>query len=161
MTKAQKPVLRASIVGVHLEIPLPQFRRHRFHLLQVTLAGQSLVRDRQSPVKLLGLLAHQAALQSALEVANAQLLAAHTAQKDLHVPRVEGRIDARLKLRESLLILHLDRCLLELHFLSSSALPPVSTLERETGLEPATNSLEGCDSTTELLPQKQPLAFSC
>ncbi len=25
-------------------------------------------------------------------------------------------------------------------------------MERETGLEPATNSLEGCDSTTELLP---------
>ena len=25
-------------------------------------------------------------------------------------------------------------------------------LERETGIEPATNSLEGCDSTTELLP---------
>jgi hypothetical protein len=31
---------------------------------------------------------------------------------------------------------------------------PVSIfeLERETGIEPATNSLEGCDSTTELLP---------
>ena len=29
-----------------------------------------------------------------------------------------------------------------------------STLERETGIEPATNSLEGCDSTTELLPPK-------
>ena len=29
-------------------------------------------------------------------------------------------------------------------------------LERETGIEPATNSLEGCDSTTELLPR--PLA---
>ena len=27
-------------------------------------------------------------------------------------------------------------------------------MERETGIEPATNSLEGCDSTTELLPQK-------
>ena len=26
-------------------------------------------------------------------------------------------------------------------------------LERETGIEPATNSLEGCDSTIELLPQ--------
>ncbi len=26
-------------------------------------------------------------------------------------------------------------------------------MERETGIEPATNSLEGCDSTTELLPQ--------
>ncbi len=28
----------------------------------------------------------------------------------------------------------------------------VRSLERETGIEPATNSLEGCDSTTELLP---------
>ena len=25
-------------------------------------------------------------------------------------------------------------------------------MERETGIEPATNSLEGCDSTIELLP---------
>ncbi len=31
-----------------------------------------------------------------------------------------------------------------------------SSLERETGIEPATNSLEGCDSTTELLPQNSP-----
>ncbi len=31
-------------------------------------------------------------------------------------------------------------------------------LERETGIEPATNSLEGCDSTTELLPPEQPEA---
>ena len=30
------------------------------------------------------------------------------------------------------------------------------TLERETGIEPATNSLEGCDSTTELLPPFKP-----
>ncbi len=28
-------------------------------------------------------------------------------------------------------------------------------MERETGIEPATNSLEGCDSTTELLPPLQ------
>ena len=27
-----------------------------------------------------------------------------------------------------------------------------ASLERETGIEPATNSLEGCDSTIELLP---------
>ena len=27
-----------------------------------------------------------------------------------------------------------------------------ANLERETGIEPATNSLEGCDSTIELLP---------
>jgi hypothetical protein len=32
------------------------------------------------------------------------------------------------------------------------ASPPRNILERETGIEPATNSLEGCDSTTELLP---------
>ena len=30
----------------------------------------------------------------------------------------------------------------------------IRILERETGIEPATNSLEGCDSTTELLPLK-------
>ncbi len=30
-------------------------------------------------------------------------------------------------------------------------------MERETGIGPATNSLEGCDSTTELLPQPRPL----
>jgi hypothetical protein len=35
---------------------------------------------------------------------------------------------------------------------------PPSKMERETGIEPATNSLEGCDSTTELLPPSLPLA---
>ena len=33
-------------------------------------------------------------------------------------------------------------------------------LERETGIEPATNSLEGCDSTTELLPPSRFAAFT-
>ena len=33
-----------------------------------------------------------------------------------------------------------------------------TVLERETGIEPATNSLEGCDSTTELLP---PTRLTC
>jgi hypothetical protein len=31
-------------------------------------------------------------------------------------------------------------------------MPQRRILERETGFEPATNSLEGCDSTPELLP---------
>ena len=39
------------------------------------------------------------------------------------------------------------------------ALRPVF-LERETGIEPATNSLEGCDSTTELLPPSCPLLLA-
>ena len=34
----------------------------------------------------------------------------------------------------------------------SRSLSVIEELERETGIEPATNSLEGCDSTTELLP---------
>ena len=34
---------------------------------------------------------------------------------------------------------------------------PRILLERETGIEPATNSLEGCDSTIELLPRSIPL----
>jgi hypothetical protein len=33
-------------------------------------------------------------------------------------------------------------------------------LERETGIEPATNSLEGCDSTTELLPPSRFARFA-
>src|SRR5436190_7370675 len=33
---------------------------------------------------------------------------------------------------------------------------PTTNMERETGIEPATNSLEGCDSTTELLPPTLP-----
>ena len=33
-------------------------------------------------------------------------------------------------------------------------------LERETGIEPATNSLEGCDSTTELLPPSRLARFA-
>ena len=34
-------------------------------------------------------------------------------------------------------------------------------MERETGIEPATNSLEGCDSTIELLPPKIPRQTAC
>ena len=33
-------------------------------------------------------------------------------------------------------------------------------MERETGIEPATNSLEGCDSTTELLPPPRLARFA-
>src|SRR6186713_2333330 len=35
---------------------------------------------------------------------------------------------------------------------AASAASARRRMERETGIEPATNSLEGCDSTTELLP---------
>src|SRR5262249_1026718 len=53
------------------------------------------------------------------------------------------------------------------HLLAKVGLPAVARgleysrerrLERETGIEPATNSLEGCDSTTELLPLSSSLS---
>ena len=56
------------------------------------------------------------------------------------------RCTASLNSRELFLSLDLDRCLFETH------VNHPKYLERETGIEPATNSLEGCDSTTELLP---------
>ncbi len=37
--------------------------------------------------------------------------------------------------------------------------PDTEIMERETGIEPATNSLEGCDSTTELLPPEVSFAI--
>src|SRR5688572_21323917 len=40
---------------------------------------------------------------------------------------------------------------------SSRSMERERRLERETGIEPATNSLEGCDSTTELLPHPEPV----
>jgi hypothetical protein len=45
-----------------------------------------------------------------------------------------------------------NRCLLVTRHSSLTT----ALMERETGIEPATNSLEGCDSTIELLP---PLNF--
>ena len=42
--------------------------------------------------------------------------------------------------------------LYQLSYASLTTIRYVHNLERETGIEPATNSLEGCDSTIELLP---------
>jgi hypothetical protein len=56
--------------------------------------------------------------------------------------------------------LNLDGSLLETHChpQTFTSLRPI--LERETGIEPATNSLEGCDSTTELLPPVSQLSIT-
>jgi hypothetical protein len=47
-------------------------------------------------------------------------------------------------------------CPRSLRALKTRAWRASKLLERETGIEPATNSLEGCDSTTELLPPLNP-----
>jgi len=69
----RKRLSRASIVGVNLQIPLPQLQGNRFHQLQIPLAGQALVGNRQRRVKARGLLAQQSPLENAFEIANAQL----------------------------------------------------------------------------------------
>ena len=43
---------------------------------------------------------------------------------------------------------------------AASAASASRRMERETGIEPATNSLEGCDSTTELLPPSRLALFT-
>ncbi len=87
---------------------------------------------------------------------NPQLGLAHAIEEDFHLARVEGRIQQRLK--TAYIPAHPGRRSLPVQTPFASlacAAGPFPILERETGFEPATNSLEGCDSTTELLPQKQ------
>ena len=45
-----------------------------------------------------------------------------------------------------------NQMLYQLCYASLTAIRHAANLERETGIEPATNSLEGCDSTIGLLP---------
>src|SRR5689334_108468 len=59
----------------------------------------------------------------------------------------ERIFNQRLQLTKGFSVLNCDLRLRKRHQFLLTTL-----LERETGIEPATNSLEGCDSTTELLP---------
>ena len=67
----------------------------------------------------------------------------------------DAKIGAGTRVRtEDLLIT--NQMLYQLSYTGFCAYGPknivTKTMERETGIEPATNSLEGCDSTVELLP---------
>ncbi len=118
-----------SVVGVDLQKPLPQFFRHFFDPGQVLLSNQGLVAGRQRLEKLGCIRTQQTVIQHLLELADVQLLARYRRQKQVSAVGIKGRIEI---------------------------LPAYPTqqlkLERETRIELATNSLEGCDSTTELLP---------
>ena len=50
--------------------------------------------------------------------------------------------------------------LYQLSYVGPQPPQPRRFLERETGIEPANNSLEGCDSAIELLPQQSARAAS-
>src|SRR5579872_2708260 len=86
-------------------------------------------------------------LQYAGKIPRPQIILFQPLQKIFRRLWRKNFVNRRLQLRERRLVLDLKWRLRELH-----CPVPTQSLERETGIEPATNSLEGCDSTTELLP---------
>src|SRR5579862_7927549 len=165
-------------------------RLNGLQLRQIKFTNQSLIRKRQRLIQLLRIqpslaetLKHPL-LQHRIEVPNPNALAIQLFQKLLDLFGPERLLDRGLQLGIFLFLLNLDRSLFKRHFqlLSSRARRLYLSrrswahraiisrdwcaskfLERETGIEPATNSLEGCDSTTELLPPSpqrlKPLSF--
>jgi hypothetical protein len=81
-------------------------------------------------------------------------------QKEVGAVRAKAA-SIRGQLLKSLLVLDRKRRLLKHLCFSYPPLlnQPLKHLERETRIELATNSLEGCDSTTELLPLKTATSF--
>src|SRR5271157_228390 len=88
--------------------------------------------------------------QYRIKIADADAFAIQLLQEALNSVGQECLLHRRLQRGEFLLLLNLDGSLFERHYHPRTH----PNLERETGIEPATNSLEGCDSTTELLPLK-------
>jgi hypothetical protein len=130
---------------------------------KIALANLSTVGITQRPVERWSLCAQKAVRQNRLKLPPAQLCLFYLPEKLRHICRSKNIMQRLLYFGESLFILNWKNCLLE-H--CPATYPLYLILERETGIEPATNSLEGCDSTTELLPrytpqgrQHQPSAF--
>src|ERR1700758_1294829 len=133
-----------------------------FHLLelrQVELAHLTLIGKRQYLVQSPGSLAalfqrsiyifDDLLIQHAIEIADPNATTVQPLQQFFDRTRSKHAFNRCFQFRELRFFLNLDDGLLESHRHSH----PIRILERETGIEPATNSLEGCDSTTELLPQ--------
>ena len=110
--------------------------------------------------------------EDGFELADAEFGAGNVAQKAGNARWGEGFVDGLLDLGEGFVVLDRDGGLLKHGCVTSlrdqrprtlwliwkakavafQDSPFFEIMERETGIEPATNSLEGCDSTTELLP---------
>src|ERR1700758_3852495 len=133
-----------------------------FHLLelrQVELAHLTLIGKRQYLVQSPGSLAalfqrsiyifDDLLIQHAIEIADPNATTVQPLQQLFERTRSKHAFNRCFQFRELRFFLNLDDRLLESHRHSR----PIRILEPETGIEPATNSLEGCDSPTELLPQ--------
>src|ERR1051325_3839236 len=130
---------------------MPQRDVDPFQLRQVKLAHLRLVRQWQRLIQLQSIKplfakAFEDALrQHRVEIPDANSLAIQLLQEPLHLLRQERLLNCALHLGELLRLLNLDGSLFERHCHPRD----IQSLERETGIEPATNSLEGCDSTTD------------
>jgi hypothetical protein len=151
---------------------LSYFGSYVFDVAEVLLANLASVGVSESGVAFLGLGAEEAVGQDRFKLTNAEPCTGHGVQKLRYAGRGKGFVDRLLDIGEGLFVLDRDGGLLEHGCVTSlrdqsprilrliwkaKAVPFQDStfsevLERETGIEPATNSLEGCDSTTELLP---------
>src|ERR1019366_1035294 len=159
-----------SVILIQLVKLRPQRRIDFFDLREIKLSHLGLIRNRQRLIqrpRRSSLLARRPVdrvrRETRIQVADSNVAAAKLLQILRDPIRRERFFDRGLQVAELALFLDLDDTLLE-HRQSPATVYPkcnAQTLERETGIEPATNSLEGCDSTTELLPpENQPSAIS-
>src|SRR5208283_2137060 len=140
-----------SIICVQLAKLCPQLRCDTLQTGEVELADLAPVAVAQPPV--LRFRAQNACAQHLLEVADAQPGTLDRPQKLLQPGRGEGRLDGGMDRAIVLGIRHRNHSLLAqcgqliTPASKTSVIRPLWTiqdkLERETGIEPATNSLEG------------------
>src|ERR1035437_9224688 len=143
-----------SVVGVQLIKTRPQFGCDLLQAGQVELADLALVAIAQAAILAGRCRTQQAFAEYQFEVADAQPSSLNRLQKLLDPGWGKRTLNGCPDRAERLRIGHRDQCLF---MQSAQPVTPASRpfnnhRERETGIEPATNSLEGCDSTTELLP---------
>src|SRR5579872_3742403 len=155
-----------SVITINFLELLPGQRGYLLDALQVKFPHQRLVRQRERVVKLPRrfsasrqgrIVFFQAANgQHPLKIPDPNLARLELTKKSFQGRRRKNPVQRRPQPLELFRLLHLDGRLLICH--DPQCLFPCPAgrfLERETGIEPATNSLEGCDSTTELLPPRR------
>ena len=162
------------VAGVDPEEFLADFGGDALHLAQVVFTNLAAIGVAEGGIAFLGLGAKEAVRQDGFELPDTQPCTANLLEKDCGLRGGESFVDGVLNVGESLFVLHRDGGLL-VHRCATSLggygplrwrliwktkavpfqdSPFFENLEREMGIEPTTNSLEGCDSTTELLPRK-------
>src|SRR5690242_3546167 len=146
------------MIAIQIRKLVPQGPAHLFQSHQVVLADLAFVGKRQRFVQRPGarpvsfqprlkLLEHPLG-QHSLQLADANVLAFQGRKKFFNQLRGKYLFNRAAEFPELQRLLDGNGRLLE----TRHHRPSRQNLERETGIEPATNSLEGCDSTTELLP---------